>query len=270
MARSTYLSIDAKKGEVYRTARRDAGAENHVTSDLYVTKIGAGATSVADPACRRLAGDLRDLMEDIKDQDLTAPAQTSAFMQAASDLCFERLRVLPGDVLSSQGFWRLLALDYLYEVIDWRYPNDSGERWGNSGNFVRNLPLSLYIRGQICSGLSPADKDVVAKVNDIDVWTSHVAAVAYGSAPKLVVEYMRTIGGWQDPKTGNFPKLRREQLRELASALTAARSNIVYELVDSARCRQIVDDCLPGAEAAGMVRALESAKNRASKTPKRK
>ena len=265
MARSNYVGMDAERGEVYRTVRRAAGANVAVAVDDYITRVGVQGQDDADRACRTLASELEDLMQDIEDDRLPSSEVAGAFYPRAATLTYSTLSQLPGDILTSPDFWRYLAVFHLYKVIDWIHPNDNGDRWGtNPSQFTRSMPLSLFIRGQISVGLDDADHVVVDGINDVDVWTSHVVAVLYGTAPRLVVEYMRVLSDWQDPKTGAFNALRREQLRELARLLTAARSNVVFDLTDARACREVVEGLVPYAEAGGQRRLDNKSKKSSS------
>lgn len=264
MPRSNFVGLDAQQGEIYRAERRNAGPTVSVPPDGYVTRVGVPSVDDADLASRQLAGDLRDLMEDVVDDGLAGAERSAAFLPRASDLAYERLRPLAGDILTSQDFWRYLALVRLYEVIDWWYPADSGDRWGtNPSQFNRCMPLSLFVRGQVSCELADEDRGVVDSVNDVDVWTSHVVAVLYGTAPQLVVEYFRVLVGWQSRGTGEFSELRRDQLRELARLLTAARSNVVFDLASSETCRDLVAGLVPEAVRLGQERYDIRRRNRA-------
>ena len=267
MARSNFIGMQAEASELYRTLRRNVEDRSQIPDPSpYVEHHGSPSKNDTEIPCRRLATKLQDLMEDLQDRGLSPAEQNREFFVEASAITFSLLSDLPGDVLADRGFWRYLAVYHLYDIVSWQYPSDNGDRWGTNGTqFVRSMPLALFIRGQLLSSKSAEDREIAARIQDVDIWTSHVAAVQYGSSPDLVLEFLRVVASWQDPKTHKFSGVRREQLRELARLLTAARSNFVVELMDRERCRQLVLSLVPEAERRGDLRAeTKRAKNASS------
>jgi hypothetical protein len=268
--RVSFKGLDAEAGEKYRLARFqqcEYGLKSSLAnSDTYITQHGVAGEDITEVPCLLLARSLENSMGDIQAQGLKGRAEASEFFPKAAEETYLQLKDLPGGILSNKDFWRYLAVHTLFDVVRWQYPSNNGDRWGtNPSQFNRNMPIALFIRGQLSAMCSPEDREILNKINDVDVWTSHVVAVLYGSAPQAVVPYMEILSTWQDPKYGGFNEKSRDVLRELARLLTAARSNYVFDLADPVTAREIVYSLVPEAERRGALRGERRDIERAAK-----
>ena len=250
MATNSYPGLSVVPGEEYRRLRFEV-LEGTSTIEPrledYVLHHGLTGHDDTAMACKLLAHELRMFKEDA----LRAAGgdQLAAFNPKAASATYEHLRTLPGGVLADRDFWRYLSVHVLFDVVSWIYPKDNGDRWGTNPNqFNRCAPLSFFVRGRLAEGCDESSRQAMNLVNDVDVWTSHVVAVSYGSAPQAVGPFMEAVVAWQDPVTGKLSGESRRKVRELSRLVTAARANFVFDLSDMDTGREIIGSLIPEAE----------------------
>jgi hypothetical protein len=189
---------------------------------------------------------------------LSRPISESDFDARASAVIFEALKDLPVELLLDLDFWRYLAVVEIPDIVAWRWPKESVEKFGLSSNKYRSMPFSLFLRGQLANGSSAKELAVLNSINDVDIWASHVWAVLLGSTKGMVIAFLRTCASLQSD-TGQFSKANRLVVRALARRLTSVRSNVVFDLSDQRSLDDIVETQL------GIVRAkLAQSENQAS------
>ena len=243
-----YYGISAEQAELYRVARRNAkeqtGSSSLEFADVqkYLTQKGQAGSDIADAPLQLLN---RKLMRNLQDLEKSGPksagSKQTKFDIHAAPLVFETLNDLPLVILNDMDFWRYVAVHVMYDVVDWRYPKDNGSRWGsNPTQSIRTITYAWFIRGQLCQSFTAEEIKLVNKVGDIDIWTSHVIAVVHGSSSAIMYEYFRKCVEWQTP-TGGWNKWGRLAFRDLAKQLKALRSNYVFDIIDKASAKQIVD-----------------------------
>ena len=172
MAKSSFIGIEVKKGEAYRAARFaqvGLGAPSKLADPSeYFTRYGSPGEDVTRMPCALLNRNLTNLVKDAEAVKGKLKANKK-FYSEASKLTYDALSGLPGDIITSRDFWRYLAVDVLFDVVYWKYPNDNGDRWGtNPSQFNRSMPLALFIRGQIASACTKEELSYLDAVNDID------------------------------------------------------------------------------------------------------
>lgn len=154
-----------------------------------------------------------------------------------SVVLYEGFRELPGTVLSDRNFWRYCAA-FLYNIIEWRMgANCQLTNYGAASDSVRDcLPHDMFQRAYIAyvGGVAFGDTDpfAVAKLSSSDVWRSHILRVQTGNAPLVAHELL------MDVQAG---KLNTELVREVAKRLKRARANVIFEVLDQAQARQLID-----------------------------
>jgi hypothetical protein len=154
-----------------------------------------------------------------------------------SVVLYEGLRELPGSVLSDGDFWRYCAA-FLYNVVEWRMgANCQLTNYGAASDSVRDcLPHDMFQRAYIAhtggTACGDADPFALAKLSSSDVWRSHVLRVQTGNAPLVAHELL------MDVQAG---KLKTDLVREVAKRLKRARANVIFEVLDQAQARELID-----------------------------
>jgi len=250
MGKSSYLGLSVVGGEEYRRLRFEfasGGSTIPPRLEDFVIRHGVAGQDDTAMACKVLAYELGGFREDALSSGSGDPI--ASFNPKAAAATYEHLSSLPGGVLADRDFWRYLSVHILFDVVSWLYPKDNGDRWGTNPNtFNRCAALSLFVRGRLATGCDAQARAAIDAVNDVDVWTSHVVAVSYGSAPQAVGPFMEAVLAWQDPKTGKLSGESRRKVRELSRLVTSARANFVFDLSDMETGREIVASLIPEAE----------------------
>jgi hypothetical protein len=150
---------------------------------------------------------------------------------------YEGFRDLPGTVLSDRDFWRYCAAS-LYDFVQWRIgENCQLTNYGAASDSVRDcLPHDMFQRAHIAylGGAACGDPDpfALARLGASDVWRSHILRVQTGHAPVVAHELL------SDVKAG---KLKTDLVRDVAKRLKRARANLLFEILDQAQARELID-----------------------------
>ena len=182
------------------------------------------------------------LKEVVDHWQVTDPANVPAGKKpgatgALSVLLYEGFQELPGSILSDRDFWRYCAA-YLYELVQWRFGAECNLRnYGALTDSVREcLPHDMfqqahiaYAGGEACGDPDPFS---LAKLDRSDVWRSHILRVLIGNAPLVAHELL------VDVEAG---ELNSDLVRKVAKNLQRARANLLFEVLDQAQARELVD-----------------------------
>jgi hypothetical protein len=242
-----YYGISASSCDEYRKARRqikeETGSSELTDEEVrsYRTQKGQAGADITDAPLQLLNRKLKRLVDELDEEGPKHMGKRRQLMdQQAAPLVFQALNDLPIAILNDFDFWRFAAVHSLYDVVDWRYPKDNGARWGaNPTQSIRTITYAWFVRGQLCETFSADQLEIVNRVGDIDIWTSHVIAVLHGSSPTVMLEYFRKCVEWQTPN-GGWNKWGRLAFRDLAKQLQALRSNYVFDVMDHESAALIV------------------------------
>jgi hypothetical protein len=165
----------------------------------FETKAGVGEMLEADVVENLTDGLLLLMREHAND--------TQAF---DADACVLVHRALPDDtdLLSSDGFWRWLALGPLQDIVVWRFPPGKGRIAGgnevqpkfNRENFgvgasarqrSECYPYKLWLRAELGFTADGDDPYRFSKRGDVDFWTSHVLRQTYTTNRRLCAALVR-------------------------------------------------------------------------------
>lgn len=243
-----YYGVSPANCDEYRRARRirkEETGSSELTLDesrTFRTQKGQAGSDITDAPLQLLNRKLERLIRELDENGPRHMGKRRQLMdQQAAPLVFQTLNDLPVAILNDFDFWRFAAVDTMYDVIDWRYPKDNGARWGaNPTQSIRTITYAWFVRGQLCENFSNDQLNIVNKVGDIDIWTSHVIAVLHGSAPSIMYEYFKKCVDWQTPN-GGWNQWGRLAFRDLAKQLQALRSNYIFDVIDQESAAAIVD-----------------------------
>ncbi len=139
---------------------------------------------------------------------------------------------LPVEVMMDPGYWTYLSLEYFLDVITWRHPGNSD--FGNFGVIPPRLHESLlgrlYLRADLVQGTN------LVEIEGQDLWRSHILRVKIGNSPAMTSAFLNSV---------NELGLELQVFRDLAKRITALRSNVCYEVIDSKEASLIVDFEVP-------------------------
>lgn len=242
-----YYGVSPANCEEYRRARRvrkEETGSSELTfeeSKSFRTQKGQAGSDIADAPLQLLNRKLERLVVELDESGPKHMGKRRQLMdQQAAPLVFQTLNNLPVAILNDFDFWRFAAVETMYDVVDWRYPKDNGARWGaNPTQSIRTITYAWFVRGQLCESFTEEELQIVNKVGDIDIWTSHVIAVLHGSSSAIMFEYFKKCVEWQTA-SGGWNKWGRLAFRDLAKQLQALRSNFVFDVIDHDSAASIV------------------------------
>jgi hypothetical protein len=153
----------------------------------------------------------------------------NAFEAKAAEIVHRNFPSVDPAVKSDPGFWRYLCLSHFREIIEWRYgkaDKDAHRNHYGIGNTKRNFLWKLYYRADVSFDASnEKDPYVLSRIQDKDLWESHILAVRPGSVRVYVRAFLRFLY----PKVLGKPTIDTPTLRKLASRLNRLRANIYFE-----------------------------------------
>lgn len=139
------------------------------------------------------------------------------------------------------SFWTWFAIAHFGDLIEWRYGKPEGsdlKNYGVGGGGVENLLYRLWLRAEIAYDRSAEDPYHLAPLGDVDFWRSHVFRQSYSYARRFARALLRfQFPGGPDDQA----RLRIKEIRELAKRLSAARTNLIVEIMDQDRATQFIE-----------------------------
>ena len=164
------------------------------------------------------------------------------FDRAACRIIHEGLK-LPLNLVADDGFWRWLAVEKFYEVVEARHNRTS--EFAGLGNFGIDAPSDqnrlkiLWLRADIALDECHDDPYHLAEcLSPTDFWESGIIRHQYGWAPNLA----RALVGFQYPKTdsgkGRLHLTHANGIRMLYKQLRRLHTTVAFEFLDD---EQIVD-----------------------------
>jgi hypothetical protein len=137
--------------------------------------------------------------------------------------------------LADHDFWTWLAVDYLADVLEWRFGAEG--RPAQPANYgigtrTENMFFRLWLRADLGKA-DGADPYELAKFGDQDLWRSHLLRQGYANARSIVRALLKLQAG--KLMKGNKPAKKLaggdepEGVRMLAKRLRRMRANVVLE-----------------------------------------
>lgn len=148
-------------------------------------------------------------------------------------------KLLPSHpALANAEFWIWLTVTHCEEVVDLRYPGKRNLQNFGIGGAGENLLYRLWLRAEIAYEHGAKDPYELARFGDIDFWRSHLFRQGYGD----VRTFARALLEFQFPaQDKRKPRLKIVQIRDLAKQLKRARSNLMFEVMTTARAAQFIE-----------------------------
>lgn len=148
--------------------------------------------------------------------------------------------------LADHDFWTWLAVDYLADILEWRFGTDG--RPAQPANYgigtrTENMFFRLWLRADLgrADGSDPYE---LAKFGDQDLWRSHLLRQGYANARSIVRALLKLQAG--KLMHGNKPAKKvaggdePEGVRMLAKRLRRMRANVVFEYLTPVQADALV------------------------------
>jgi hypothetical protein len=147
---------------------------------------------------------------------------------------------LPFDAvaMSDKRFWTWLAVAELPELVEWRHGTE--ERPADFKNYgiggpVENLFFRMWLRADIAHDDKAGDPYWIAKIDDQDIWRSHILRVRYACNRSLAKQLVL----YQHPSMTEST-LSIDQVRELSKRLKRLQANLTYAYLDEEQIGKVI------------------------------
>lgn len=236
----TYYTMTSEASDAWVALKRDGGP---VSLDNYATRVESD--DVVLEVVGEVAGELR-LWKEAHGPGGTATFNEFEAFGAAE--CHQRMRDFPSEVLLNPSFWRWVAADPFFDLVEWRFGvegsmNNYGSR---TSSFRRCLPYKMFLRGKIGFVPDADDPYALVLVGGEDFWASHLIAVRNGAVPVIAHAFIKEYASRVDDATQKTPNT--DQVREFARRMNRLRSNILTEVLTESdahlRAKQQMDAVL--------------------------
>jgi len=214
--------VEARRlGEVYEPEVGSVGVESSISDELvpqFVEEVHGILSEVL-----KNTSNSQEKMHSQLEKDLTGPA-------------IKFFETLPPDAKFTPGFWSFMSFQ-ISSVVEWRYPPNDKEGW--SRNFVTSHSPSDFIDGFlpriIVRGLIARSSVKALSLSGQDFWRSHILRVKTGFSKEMSIAFAEHV-----VDTG----MAVAEQRSLAKKICSARSNVIFEALDSAQATKILKSLL--------------------------
>ena len=224
-----------------QNARANSQLPKVLGSDL--EEIGGGYGSWDVEAAREVVESLIPPKEELL-TDARSISNDQKFDRSACRIIHQGLN-LPLNLAAVDGFWRWLAVDKFYEIIESRH-NRTSEHAG-LGNFGIDAPSDrarlkiLWLRADVVYDAEHDDPYHLSdRLSPTDFWESGIIRHYYGWAPNLA----RTLVSFQypDPDSGKgaLHLTHENGIRMLYKRLRRLHTTVAFEYLDDAQLADLL------------------------------
>jgi hypothetical protein len=158
--------------------------------------------------------------------------------------CREVHSMLPDtpEVLADGDFWTWLAVLHFAELVNWRYGRpEEGAALANYGvgNRAENFLYRLWLRAEIVLDEASPDRYHLSRRGQGDFYRSHLFRPGYSNARSFARAFMRFQYPYENPTT---PRLKINEVRDLAKRLSRLRPNLVLDLLSEEECLSLIQE----------------------------
>jgi hypothetical protein len=143
---------------------------------------------------------------------------------------------LPPEAKFSPGFWSYVSFR-IADAVEWRYPPNDKEGW--SKNFVSSHSHSDFIDGLlpriVVRGLIARDSSKALSLSGQDFWRSHILRVKTGFSKVVSIAFAEHVVDVSMPVS---------EQRIVAKRVRSARSNVIFEALDSSQAVKMLETLL--------------------------
>ena len=160
----------------------------------------------------------------------------SNFEQRLTIVALEFFEKLPPEAKFSPGFWSYVSFK-IADAVEWRYPPNDKEGWSknfvsshNPSDFIDGLLPRIVVRGLIARGSPKA-----LSLSGQDFWRSHILRVKTGFSKVVSIAFAEHVVNVSMPVS---------EQRIVAKRIRSARSNVIFEALDSSQAAKMLETLL--------------------------
>jgi hypothetical protein len=190
-----------------------------------------------------IAENIKDALESLRGgaSDISRGRGAGRCFEAPAAIAVHKEMPANHPALADPMFWTWLAVTHFEDLIEWRYgnkPEGSDLKNYGIGAPVENFLYRLWLRAEIGYDCAAADPYHLVGLGDVDFWRSHVFRQSYSYGRQFARALLRFQfpGGPEDRS-----RLKIKQIRELAKRLSAARTNLLVEIMDPERAARFIE-----------------------------
>lgn len=211
-----------------------------------IRRTAGSGDELPDQPLNQLRNKLLKLKKKFPDKLRKKDPQGGKFESDACVIVHECLSSVDRRVLSDHDFWTYLAVDFLSDILEWRFGTDGAPAQPANygiGTRAENMFLRLWLRAEL--GKMPGtDPYALARSGDQDLWRSHVLRQAYANARHVARSLLRLQDGCL-PNGKKFASRlaggdEPNGIRMLAKRLKRMRANLVFEYLSSQQADALV------------------------------
>ena len=168
-----------------------------------------------------------------------------SFDRIACKILHEELKISP-NLAASDGFWRWLAVEKFYEVVEARHSRKTSVaglmNFGVYGPAVRNRLRILWLRADIVYDADNCDPyHLATRLSPTDFWESGIIRHRYGWARNLARLMTRFQYPDSDSGIGRLHLTNKNGIRMLYKRLKRLHSTIAFELLDDSNLLALLE-----------------------------
>ena len=188
------------------------------------------------------------MLGDLKDEllsDERSDSNDQAFDRAACKILHQELAI-PPNLAASDGFWRWLAVEKFYDIIEARHSRRSAVarlmNFGIDGPATSNRLRILWLRADIVYDSANGDPyHLATRMSATDFWESGIIRHRYGWSRNLA----RVMTGFQYPDAdsgiGRLHLTNENGIRMLYKRLKRMHSTIAFECLDDSELLKVLE-----------------------------
>jgi hypothetical protein len=210
--------VEARRaGQVYEPEVGFVGSESSLQEDLIT----------------RFVDEVHKILDEVtKDTKTSQERLHGLFEQALTLPALNFFESLPPAAKFTPGFWSFISFK-IAAAVEWRYPPNDKEGW--SRNFVSSHSPSDFIDGFlpriVVRGLIASNSAKALSLSGQDFWRSHILRVKTGFSKEMSIAFAEHVVDASMPVA---------EQRTLAKKIRSARSNIIFEALDSSQAAKIL------------------------------
>lgn len=226
----TMTSADAAK---YLKEIRNGDTPSQST---YTKWVGSG-TRLSEEKILAAADEVRAVKNRYPERLASRDLKGGEFEVEAGE-AFRKALDLPPEVFGDHGFWRYVALVYMYDIVIWRHPPSKEGEFTKEANFGiggkwENLAARIWYRFEVARDPKLEDPYSLCRLGDQDLWRSHILRIRLGASRHVI----RTLLKYQYPNfDSNTPRLpmtsnKSEGIRLFIKRLQRYHATTAFEVL---------------------------------------
>jgi len=228
----TYPILSAKNAETFLEGIQSGGQSS--IDDFVSYRESESSFAYADAVALRKK--LMDLKGGFPVEIGPKSKHASEFEASASALVHEHI----GDAQYSADpeFWTWLTCAHFSDLVVWRYGISCAPANYGIGAPGENFLFRLWLRAELVRDTSLEDSYRLARTkSSVDFWRSHLFRQSYANSRA----FARALFKFQYPSSDNKPRLKRDEIRELAKRLARMKSNLLVAYLEEGEALRLIE-----------------------------